>query len=315
MKDALGREIEYLRLSVIEKCNLRCAYCNPDNAPCRNEMLTAEDFEHIVNVCVKLGINKVRVTGGEPLMRKDLEEIISRIAAGGGIADLCMTTNAQGLSKRARDLKQAGLQRINISMDSLKPEKYRQITGGGNISDVLDGIDLCVECGLLPVKLNAVLIRGVNDDEVDDFIALTKDRPIEVRFIELMPFGKLGSDKTKIVSNRELIVKRPWLKKIPPDYESQPAENYVIEGYQGKIGFISPMSHKFCSVCNRIRITSDGMMKPCLGSNGEINIKEALRAGKDELMKVLREGIYAKPAGHNFEEGFHPERGMNRIGG
>jgi cyclic pyranopterin phosphate synthase len=200
-------------------------------------------------------------------------------------------------------------------MDSLKPDRYRQITGGGDISEVLEGIDLCIRCGLMPVKLNTVLIRGMNDDEVDDFIELAKDRPVEVRFIELMPFGKLGSDHTRIVSNRGLIEQRPWLKKIPSDYESQPAENYVISGYAGKIGFISPMSHKFCHICNRIRITSDGMMRPCLGSNGEIDLKGALRAGEEELMRVLKDGVAAKPAGHCFEEGFSPNRGMNRIGG
>jgi cyclic pyranopterin phosphate synthase len=187
VKDALGREIEYLRLSVIERCNLNCAYCNPDKAPCKNETLSADDFERTVRICVKLGINKVRITGGEPLLRMDLEEIVLRIASINGIADLCMTTNAQGLSKRALALKQAGLRRINISLDSLEPEKYRQITGGGDISEVLEGIDLCIRCGLMPVKLNTVLIRGINDDEVDDFIGLAKDRPVEVRLIELMP--------------------------------------------------------------------------------------------------------------------------------
>jgi cyclic pyranopterin phosphate synthase len=248
-------------------------------------------------------------------MRRDLEEIIAGIASVGGVRDLCMTTNAQGLGRRVRALKDAGLRRVNISIDSLKPERYKKITGGGDITEVLEGIELSVRSGLDPVKLNAVLIRGENDDEVDDFIKLAKDMPVEVRFIELMPFTGRETDKAKGVSSRELIEKRPYLIPVKPDYESQPAENYAIEGYAGKVGFISPMSHKFCGVCNRIRITSDGMLKPCLGNNGESDLTEALREGDEQLLLALEKGIYEKPAGHSFEQGFDSERGMRRIGG
>lgn len=315
MKDALGRNIEYLRLSVTEKCNLKCIYCDP--VACKNArpLLSPLDFERIARACAELGVNKVRVTGGEPLMRPDLEDIVGRIAAIDGIRDLCMTTNAHGLSRRVRALREAGLLRVNISLDSLNPERYARITGGGDIEEVLKGIDLSVQCGLNPVKLNIVLIRGVNDCEVDDFIALAKDRPVEVRFIELMPIGKLGETPSNAVSNAELIAQRPWLVKIPSAYESQPSQDYTIEGYAGKIGFISPMSHKFCHRCNRVRVTSDGMLKPCLGVNGELSLLDALKSDDEQLRNVLRDGIYRKPEGHSFDKGFHSERGMSRIGG
>lgn len=318
MIDRYGRNIEYVRLSLTERCNLKCIYCRKDEGgDCfknKNE-LTPKQWQKIVSAMAALGIKKVRVTGGEPLIRKDLEEIIAGIGQIKGIEDICMTTNAQGLAKRLPRLKEAGLSRLNISIDSLKKERYFEITKGGSIEDVLSAVDQAIALSMFPIKLNAVLMRGRNDDEVDDFIALTKDRPIHVRFIELMPFSDLGSDRDERISNSELIAARNDLIPIEPEYAGQPSTDYRIEGHLGKVGFISPVSHRFCSECNRIRVTSDGHLKLCLGDNSEISLLKALNSDEDTLIEVIRAGIYNKPKGHSFEQGFHSNRDMSRIGG
>lgn len=316
MKDCMGREIEYLRLSVTDRCNLRCVYCRDGSEQCNKEKeLTVNDIDRIIKSMVFLGVNKVRLTGGEPLMRPDLEMIVKKVAQNSRIKDLCMTTNGQGLSYRVKALKEAGLMRLNISVDSLDAARYNRITRGGKIEEVIRGIDEAITCGLYPIKLNAVIVRGENDDEIDDFIALTKDRPIDVRFIELMPIGKLGQNKENRVPSSEILESRPYLKRVMPRYPSQPSEDYKVEGYQGRVGFISPMSHKFCNICNRIRLTSDGQIKPCLGNNGEVSLKNALLAGADMLTAVIRKTIFNKPEGHNFDKKFASDRIMSRIGG
>lgn len=317
MIDRLGRNIQYARLSLTQRCNLKCVYCNPDGEHCpQNTELCVQDWIRIVDALVHLGVRKIRLTGGEPLVRKDLEEIIHGIAQFPQIEDLCMTTNAQHLPGRVELLKRAGLGRLNISIDSLKPERFRTITGGGRIEDVLESIDMAIALQLLPIKLNTVVVRGQNDDEIDDFIALTRERPIEVRFIELMPIGRLGQDESMRISNDELIRQRPYLKPLKPVYESQPSRDYGIEGHLGKVGFISPISHQFCDRCNRIRITSDGKFKPCLGDNGEVSLMQALKSGDDALLyRTLYDAIYNKPQGHHFGEGFTSVRNMSRIGG
>ena len=317
MIDRLGRNIQYARLSLTQRCNLKCVYCNPDGERCpQNTELSVEDWLRIVDALVHLGVRKIRLTGGEPLVRKDLEEIIHGIAQFPQIQDLCMTTNAQHLPGRVELLKRAGLGRLNISIDSLQPERFRAITGGGRIEDVLESIDLAIALRLLPIKLNTVVVRGQNDDEIDDFIALTRERPIEVRFIELMPIGRLGQDARMRIPNDELIAQRPYLKPLEPVYESQPSRDYGIDGHKGKVGFISPISHQFCDRCNRIRITSDGKFKPCLGDNGEVSLMHALKSGDDALLyRTLYDAIYNKPQGHHFGEGFTSARNMNRIGG
>lgn len=316
MRDWMGREIEYLRLSVTERCNLRCIYCRDGTEQCNIEWeMTVGDIDRIVKNMVFLGVNKVRITGGEPLMRRDLEDIVKVVAQNKGIRDLCMTTNGQGLSSRIKDLKDAGLKRVNISLDSLEPARYNRITGGGKIDEVLKCIDAAIECGLYPIKINAVIVRGENDNEIDSFIELTKDRPIDVRFIELMPIGGLGQDKSKRILSSEILATRPYLKKQPPRYPSQPSEDYMVEGYNGRVGFISPMSHKFCNYCNRIRLTSDAKIKTCLGDNGEVSLKEALLLGDEALAEIIKGAIFEKPKGHNFDEKFGSVRNMSRIGG
>lgn len=315
MHDRFGRKIEYLRLSVTERCTLRCAYCRADEGYCpKAAELTADEFTRIVRACAQLGIKKVRLTGGEPLLRKDILNIVYDIAHTPGITELSMTTNAQQLAGKALALKEAGLQRINISMDSLNPERFKEMTGG-DLSLVLSGIDEAISGGLLPVKVNVVLVRGKNDGEVDDFIALTRENPIDVRFIELMPLGELGKDESLRISNDELIAARPWLVPVAPRYTSQPSRDFQVDGYLGRVGFISPISHNFCGLCNRLRLMSDGNLRMCLGVDSEISLLPALQQDDDTLLEVIRTAIFNKPARHQFDADFISDKNMSRIGG
>ena len=316
MNDRFGRTIEYLRLSLTERCTLKCAYCRAGEGLCpkKNE-LTADEFLRIVRAMASVGIRKVRLTGGEPMLRRDLMENISGIRSIDGIEEITMTTNAQHLPGQSAALKQAGLDRLNISLDSLKPERYQSITGGGSLGRVLTGIDEAISAGFVPMKLNAVLLRGVNDDETDDFIALTKDRPIHVRFIEWMPLG--ANDQADLrVTGDELLATRPYLVPVPPLYKSQPSRDYQVPGYAGRVGFINPVSHRFCADCNRVRITSDGALLPCLGDNLEYALREALDSGDDRRLEdAIRDAIWNKPENHSFCRSFHTERTMSHIGG
>lgn len=315
MRDGFGRDIDYLRLSVTERCNLRCTYCRADEGDCpKARELSADEFTQAVRVFAKLGIRKVRLTGGEPLLRKDILEIVQNIAAINGIKEISMTTNAQQLDGRAARLKQAGLNRVNISIDSLKPDRFKEMCGG-DLALVFKGIEESIDAGLTPVKLNVVLIHGRNDDEVDDFIEFTRTRPIDVRFIELMPLGVLGQNMSLRVNNAELISARPHLIPLPPRYPSQPSRDYQVNGYMGRVGFISPHSQKFCHLCNRIRLMSDGQLRMCLGDNLEVSILEGLRDGEEALEKIIHDAILHKPMQHEFEEKFLPNKNMSRIGG
>jgi GTP 3',8-cyclase len=314
MKDALGREINYIRFSLTERCNLRCIYCQPDGEDANNKELSAANYIRIAKVFAELGGTKIRLTGGEPLLRKDLEEIISGINKIGAYKDICMTTNAHGLADRMEGLKAAGLNRLNISIDTLNPEKYTEMTRGGKIEEVFSAVDKAILNGMTPVKLNAVVVRGKNDTEVGDFFSIIKDRPIEVRFIELMPIGEFGEDIRNQVSTEELIARYPELKLLPRR-QSQTSQDYTLDGHMGKIGFISPLSDRFCDDCNKIRITSDGNIRTCLGSNIETSIIEALGKSDEELKKVFEKAIFEKHPGHSFDAGFESTRTMNRIGG
>lgn len=316
MIDRYGRNIDYLRLSITERCTLKCEYCRSDEGLCpKKAELSKHDFTRIVKAMASLGIRKIRLTGGEPLLRKDVVEMITEFSAISGIEEIVMTTNAQQLKGMAKKLKDAGLSRLNISIDSLNEQKYRNITRGGDLKAVLSGIEEAIEAELLPIKLNAVIMRGRNDDEIDDFIALTKDKPINMRFIELMPIGKLGTDPSLRVPSEELIAARPYLKPVRPMYDSQPSADYRIDGYIGSVGFISPVSNKFCGKCNRVRVMSDGILKQCLGDNSEVSLKNALSGTDEQLKKAIRQAIFDKPKQHNFDKGFSSQRQMNAIGG
>jgi cyclic pyranopterin phosphate synthase len=316
MIDKLGRNIEYLRLSVTERCTLRCAYCRVDDGICpKAAELTSANFIQIAQACAVLGINKIRLTGGEPLLRKDILEIVRGLSNIDGIMEITMTTNAQQLMGKARALRQAGLNRINVSLDSLDADNFREMTGG-DLAVVLAGIDEAIAEDLLPVKINTVLVRGKNDNEVDDFIELTKNKPVDVRLIELMPMGDLGQDDSLRVDNNELIAERPYLRPLPPRYVGQPSTDYAVDGYLGRVGFISPISHRFCSSCNRVRVMSDGTLRPCLGDNMEISLLDSLKVGGiGHLIENIHMAIYNKPSGHHFNGSFRSIRAMSRIGG
>lgn len=314
MVDRLGRNIYYLRMSLTERCNLKCIYCREENEHCKAKSeLTAAQLDTLVRQFVQLGITKVRLTGGEPLVRRDLEQIVYQTAAHPEITDICMTTNAQGLAERLPELKRAGLRRINISMDSLDPERYRRMTRGGELKQVLHSIEAALAAGL-PVKVNAVLVRGENDGEVADFIRLAAEYPIDVRFIELMPFGRLGEKGDRRVLSCEILEKYPELYPVEARYLSQPSEDYTADGFRGRVGFISPISHKFCRDCNRVRLTSDGRLRMCLGNDWERDLKPYL-GDPQTLLRVMRDTIYEKPEGHLFEQVYHASRTMNQIGG
>ncbi|MCX7708345.1 MAG: GTP 3',8-cyclase MoaA [Clostridia bacterium] len=319
MRDRFGREIEYLRISITHNCNLKCIYCAPGGDHCADSCsntLSPADFERVVRSMAKVGIRKVRITGGEPLVRTDVCEIIERISHIEGIQDISMTTNGIRLDKMAVQLKAAGLKRLNISLDSLKEDRFRYITGGGRLQSTLKGIEKSLSLGLQPIKINTVLMKGVNEDEIDAFIQLAKESPLDVRFIELMPIGKYGEENSdKIVYNSDIISARPQLVFVNESFQGQPARYYKAEGFKGRIGFISPVSHQFCSCCNRIRLTCDGKLKPCLGNNGEVDLMDILKSDSDELDAFIRQAIFEKPASHNFGSSFSSVRNMSRIGG
>ncbi len=316
MNDQFGRNITYLRLSLTERCTLKCAYCRADEGICpKKSELSGEALLRIVRAFASLGVNKVRLTGGEPMLRRDLLDIIRGVRAVDGIREIVMTTNGQHLPGMSRALKGAGLDRLNISLDSLRPERYAGITGGGSLERVLTGIEEALAEGFSPIKLNVVLLRGQNDDEVGDFIELTRDRAVYVRFIEYMPLGE--TDRANLrVTGGEILRRFPALEPVPPSYAGQPSRDYRIPGYAGRVGLIDPVSHSFCAECNRVRVMSDGMLRPCLGVNEEYSLIQALKSVDDAaLILAIREAIRHKPEAHCFNEGFSVKKNMSRIGG
>lgn len=320
MKDLYSRRINYMRISITDLCNLRCQYCMPEEGICKKDhedMLALEEIVEIVKAGVKLGIDKVRITGGEPLVRKGIVEFIQMISDIDGIKDIAITTNGILLPKYAADLKKAGLKRVNISIDSLKPDKYKEITRGGDLNKVLEGINKAIELGLTPVKLNVVAMGGYNDDEIEDFINLTMDKPVDVRFIELMPIGEASAwGKERFISNEDI---RHRVRNLIPaaTEKSSPARYYTLPGAKGRVGFINPISNHFCGDCNRLRLTSDGKLKPCLHSNSEIDILEAVRNHPEKIYDVLKSAIMSKPEKHDLYSEDHEEshRSMFQIGG
>lgn len=319
MRDSHGRNINYLRISVTDRCNLRCIYCMPEEGVKKLEhvdILRFEEILKIVKVAETLGINKVRYTGGEPLVMKDIDKLIYETSKLQGIEDIAITTNGILLADMASDLKKAGLKRVNISLDTLDDVKFKSITRIGNLNKVMESIDRCLTLGLKPVKINTVLMRGFNDTEFEDFLNLTREMRIEIRFIELMPIGEGIKiyDKSKI-SFMEVLKNHPELTQIENE-KSSTAQMYKLDGAKGKIGFISPVSCKFCSDCNKIRLTSTGTIKPCLHSKEEINLKQYIN-NEEMLTNVLKQAIFDKPLEHHLEEEkiSRSEKMMYQIGG
>ena len=318
MKDSFGREINYLRISLTDRCNLRCEYCMPgegiDNFS-QEEILTLDEIYTIARVFVQLGVNKIRLTGGEPIIRPNIVELVHKISKLEGLKDLSITTNGILLKDFAKPLKEAGLNRVNISLDTLDSKKYKEITRGGNLSQVLDGIEEAKKVGLTPIKINTVLIGGFNDDEIEDLVKLTEKEEIDVRFIELMPIGQaIDWSKEKFLSNDIIIDRIKELHPVPRNDKSSPAVYYKLPNGKGNVGIINPISCKFCQDCNRVRLTSRGQLKLCLHSNLEIDLRTALRNGED-LKKLIIESIEKKEESHHLEDGKYIRKNMNQIGG
>jgi len=329
--DSFARPINYLRVSVTDRCNLRCVYCMPAEGidlARHEDMLRYEEIARVVQAAAALGISKVRLTGGEPLARRDLPDLVRLIAAVPGIDDISMTTNGILLPTHAVELAEAGLHRVNVSLDSLRPERFRAITrcGAQGVSDVWAGVAAAESAGLTPVKLNTVVIRGLNDDEVVDFARLTLERPLHVRFIEIMPLGAnehwAGDGYVSVSEMRSRI--EAALGPLEPVGRGDrvvgngPARYSRLPGAPGTVGFISPVSEHFCFHCNRLRLTADGKLRPCLLSDDEIDLRDALRegAGDEELQAIIAQAIAAKPARHHLDVGNVPQaRQMAQIGG
>lgn len=315
MKDRYGRTIKYLRLSVTDLCNCRCVYCMGENGVPRlphSAILSVEEIEEIVRAAVSLGVTKVRLTGGEPLVRRGIDELVRRLRGIEGVEELAMTTNGARLAEYAARLKSAGLDRLNVSLDTLDPEKFRRITRIGELRDTLDGLDAARRAGFERIKLNTVLMGGVNDDEIAEIAALAKDGAFDVRFIELMPIGECTDwDRRRFLPAERVLEYLPKGERVPSDGV---AELWRPAGFRGTVGLIRPLSHRFCADCDRIRVTADGCLKPCLHSAREIPLR-----GKhgEALVRTIAEGMQTKPREHHMADGHASEsrRGMNRIGG
>ena len=314
MKDGYGRDIYYLRLSVTDLCNLRCVYCMPAGGVEKRrheDVLTVEELEEIARSAGRCGIRKIRLTGGEPLVRRGIVDICARTAAAPGVEEVCMTTNGLLLPKLAPELRKAGLRRVNISLDTLSPELYRELTRVGNIEDAVSGLKAALD-NFQTVKINAVLIGGINEPEIRQMVYITKDAPVELRFIELMPIGECAHwPRERFLENSAVLEAVPELE---PCGTSGVARLFSLPNARGRVGLISPLSSHFCPECNRIRITPDGRLKPCLHSAQEIELRGFHGA---ELDAKLREGICAKPMRHHLSPASPSEslRGMSRIGG
>ena len=323
LSDSFQRPVNYLRISVTDRCNLRCVYCMPpEGIPlmAHEEILSYEEIYVVAQAAAELGIIKVRLTGGEPLVRARLPHLVAMLAQIQGIDDISLTTNAELLERYADELKGAGLRRVNVSLDSLRSDRFRSITRIGKLENVLRGIEAARSAGLGPVKTNTVVIRGTNDDEVLDFARLTIEGDWHVRFIEYMPFAN-GDERTDnlLVPVAELKGRIETLGKLEPTYDSGggPAKYFRLPGAKGTVGFISPVSEHFCQGCNRLRLTADGKLRPCLFSDNEIDLREPLRHGAnaDDVKDLIREAAACKPEGHRLKTGVVCERFMAQIGG
>ena len=322
MFDSTQREIHYLRLSVTDLCNLRCRYCMPDGVEKleREAVLTYEEFLRLAALFAQCGIDTVRVTGGEPLVRKNVAQLVAGLKAIPGIRKVTMTTNGILLAQQLPALLAAGLDSVNISLDTLRPEVFRQITARDEFAAVQAGLQAALESGI-PVKLNCVPQAGVNEGELEDLAALAENRPLQVRFIEMMPIGYGAA--MPCISGPELRQRfaRRWPGLQPlaeADFGDGPAVYYTVPGWQGSIGFIAAVHGKFCASCNRVRLTSQGFLRPCLASEAGCDLRALLHSGADDtqLLAAIRETIWAKPREHHFEDSSMPAtRGMYRIGG
>ncbi|MBQ8238049.1 MAG: GTP 3',8-cyclase MoaA [Oscillospiraceae bacterium] len=317
MIDQYGRNVTYMRLSVTDRCNLRCRYCMPEEGVClkeHREMLTEEEMITAVEAAAALGIRKLRITGGEPLVKRNIVSICRRAAMMEGIEEVCLTTNGIFLPKLAEPLKAAGVKRINLSLDTLNPEKYAYITRIGTLEDFRAGFHAALDAGFEKVKINAVLIGGFNDDEILPLAELTRQYPVDMRFIEMMPMYDSGDfPEASFVPYTRVLEALPDAEPVPAD--GGVAKLYRLPGAQGNIGLISPLNAHFCGTCNRIRLTADGKVKPCLHSGDEYSLKGL---DFDDMKAVLEQAIWNKPQWHGDLDAVNRSkagRNMNQIGG
>lgn len=321
--DRFGRNIHYLRISLTDHCNLRCIYCMPEDQVFRPnaDLLQDDEILKLAHLFASLGFDKIRLTGGEPTVRANIVEIVRGIAATPGIRSLSMTTNGILLSRLARPLKEAGLQRVNVSIDTLDPEKFRRLTRWGKLDEVWQGILAAEAVGLTPIKLNAVVVKGYNEEDVIDLAALTVDRPWQMRYIEMMPFAGVTEIQTQQIVTAAQIQQKIETEFGPLEatgkYDGE-ARIYRIRGGQGELGFISSVTVPFCSACTRARLTADGVLRMCLLREKEIDLLTPMRQGatEDDLRALILDGVWNKPWGHGLDQGVIPlNRAMNQIGG
>jgi cyclic pyranopterin phosphate synthase len=330
-RDSFNREINYLRISVIDNCNLRCVYCMPLQGlqflP-KAELLSATEIERVVRAALDVGFNKFRLTGGEPTLRADLLEIVERLANLPGVHDLALTTNALLLPKLARPLKDAGLKRINVHLDSLNPDTVESQMRWGSFGRIWEGIMAAERAGLVPIKLNSVVAAGYNEADVVDLARLTLERDWHVRFIELMPLGggecaslSIKRYVSNIETRRRIEAVLGRMRELAANNPSDEARNYQLHGARGVIGFISPVSEPYCGTCNRMRLTADGKFHLCLLNDDELDVRKALRAGDADggighVTRILQRAVQFKPTGHHLLEGRSTkERSMYQLGG
>ncbi len=325
LTDTFGRRHTYLRISLTERCNLRCRYCMPEEgvplSP-RDHLLTFEEIERLARLFVRHGVDKIRLTGGEPLVRQDVEVLVERLGRLDGLRTLAMTTNGLLLPKKLPRLKAAGINLLNISLDTLRPERFTDVTRRQGFDLVLRAIDDALEAGYDPLKVNCVVMRGFNDDELGDFVAMTEAQPIEVRFIEYMPFGGNGWADNVLVPFHEMIARIE--ERVGPlerihDGPNETSKTFRVPGFRERVGFITSMSAHFCAGCNRLRLTADGALKVCLFGTAEVSLRDALRAGAtdDEMAEIIQAAILRKKAAHAgmHELAASDNRPMILIGG
>lgn len=325
MQDSFHRTIEYLRVSVTDRCNLRCVYCMPPEgveALHHSQILSYEEIDRIVRAAARLGMRKVRVTGGEPLVRLGITDLVRMFAEIPGIEEISMTTNGVLLARYAHDLAEAGLHRVNVSLDTLHRDRFEEITGRDHLADVLEGIEAAEQAGLVPVKVNVVAMRGVNGDEMVDFARLTLDRAWCVRFIERMPTVGPEERDPHYLAADEILEQIGQLGNLEPAASvvgNGPARYYRYPNAPGTIGVITPMSHAFCDTCNRLRLTSEGLLRLCLFGDEEVDLRTPLRAGAsvEDLMALIQDALTRKPRRHQLDERARECKSprMSRVGG
>ena len=326
LADAFHRPITYLRISVTDRCNLRCVYCMPEAGlpwiP-KAEILSYEEIARIVGAAAKIGVRSIRLTGGEPLIRRGLERLVALIAATPGIDDIALSTNGLLLAEQARHLRDAGLTRVNVSLDTLREDRFTSIARRPGLERVLAGIDAAFAAGLGPLKLNCVVMRGQNDDEIGAFAELTRTRPLAVRFIEVMPVEEnVAGHAADYVSATEILERVRGIAALHPvdgPPGNGPARYYAFDGAAGSVGVISPLSHDYCDTCNRVRLSADGRLKLCLFGDHFIDLRTPVRNGADddELIGIFRGSMYVKPERHHLDVGQTASamRALSEIGG